>query len=148
MTTRQTTPLDLAAVRERLTAGGKEFGRALEEVAQTEAFQEMLHREFPSQAWEWTDPPTRRRFLTLMGASLALAGLGGCAQPDLVLQEPSTLEQDAPGDGRVGEVDLELPPQDLLAVSIEGEAVDQVSGFEQVVYCLVVFGCSACCCRE
>src|SRR5262249_50887709 len=80
MTTRKTIPLDLAAVRERLAGGGKQFWRSLEEVAGTEAFQEMLHREFPSQASEWTDPLTRRRFLTLMGASLALAGLSGCAQ--------------------------------------------------------------------
>src|SRR6185312_16170595 len=46
--------------------------------------------------------------------------------------EPAALEQDTSGDGRVGEVDLELPPQDLLAVPIGGEAIDQVSGFEKV----------------
>ena len=39
----------------------------------------MIHREFPDQASEWTDPVTRRRFLSLMGASLALAGLNGCS---------------------------------------------------------------------
>ena len=33
-----------------------------------------MHREFPEQAAEWPDPVTRRQFLTLMGASLALAG--------------------------------------------------------------------------
>ena len=45
----------------------------------TPEFQEMLHREFPDQASEWTDPVTRRQFLSLMGASLALAGLNGCS---------------------------------------------------------------------
>jgi Fe-S-cluster-containing dehydrogenase component/anaerobic selenocysteine-containing dehydrogenase len=35
--------------------------------------------EFPPHAEEWTDPVTRRQFLTLMGASLALAGAGGCS---------------------------------------------------------------------
>ena len=39
----------------------------------------MLHREFPDQASEWTDPVTRRRLPQLMGASLALAGLTGCS---------------------------------------------------------------------
>ena len=80
MTTPKTTPLDLAAVRERLAADGKEFWRGLEEVADTEAFREMLHREFPGGASEWADPLSRRHFLTLMGASLALAGLSGCEQ--------------------------------------------------------------------
>lgn len=34
--------------------------------------------EFPEGAMEFTDEPSRRRFLTLMGASLALAGATGC----------------------------------------------------------------------
>ena len=79
MTTRTTTPLDLAAIRERLAAGGPQFWRGLDELARTEAFQEMLQREFPDEASAWADPVTRRRFLTLMGASLALAGVSGCS---------------------------------------------------------------------
>ena len=43
----------------------------------------MLSREFPQQASEWIDPVSRRGFLKLTGASLALAGLSGCTkQPD------------------------------------------------------------------
>ena len=73
--------LDLAALRERLRAdGGRALWRSLEELAETPAFQEFLHREFPEHASEWTDPVTRRQFLTLMGASLALAGVAGCAR--------------------------------------------------------------------
>jgi molybdopterin-containing oxidoreductase family iron-sulfur binding subunit len=55
------------------------FWRSLEEYLDTPEFQEMLHREFPEQASEWTDPVTRRRFLQLMGASLALMGVNGCS---------------------------------------------------------------------
>jgi MoCo/4Fe-4S cofactor protein with predicted Tat translocation signal len=80
MTTRKTIPLDLAAARERLAGDGKQFWRSLEELTHSEAFQEMLQREFPDDASEWTNPLTRRRFLTLAGASFALAGLAGCAQ--------------------------------------------------------------------
>src|SRR5262249_18204082 len=58
---------------------GRRYWRSLEEFLDTPEFQEMLHREFPEQASEWTDPVTRRRFLMLMGASLALMGLNGCS---------------------------------------------------------------------
>ncbi|HEY7313456.1 MAG TPA: TAT-variant-translocated molybdopterin oxidoreductase [Gemmataceae bacterium] len=58
---------------------GRRYWRSLEEYLETPEFQEMLHREFPDQASEWANPITRRRFLTLMGASLALMGLNGCS---------------------------------------------------------------------
>lgn len=62
---------------------GKRYWRSLEELAETEEFQEILHREFPERASEWTDPVGRRRFLKLMGASFALAGLTACTrQPE------------------------------------------------------------------
>src|SRR5260370_162807 len=62
-----------------LGCDGRKFWRGLEELLETEEFREYLGREFPEQAAEWTDPVTRRQFLTLMGASLALAGLSGCS---------------------------------------------------------------------
>jgi len=81
---RQTTPLDLGALRARLQAEqGQQYWRSLEEVAATREFAEFLYREFPHQAAEWHDPVSRRRFLQLMGASLALAGLSACSrQPE------------------------------------------------------------------
>ena len=81
---RKTIPLDLATIRTRLQeAHGQQYWRSLEEVANTAEFQEFLHREFPEQASEWHDSVSRRRFLQLMGASLALAGLGACSrQPE------------------------------------------------------------------
>ena len=54
--------------------------RSLDELAQTDAFAEALHREFPSAASEWPNEWSRRRFLKLMGASLALAGVTGCTR--------------------------------------------------------------------
>jgi molybdopterin-containing oxidoreductase family iron-sulfur binding subunit len=81
---RQTIPLDLGAIRTRLQAEqGQQYWRSLEEVAATREFEEFLYREFPHQAAEWHDPVSRRRFLQLMGASLALAGLSACSrQPE------------------------------------------------------------------
>src|SRR5574342_843009 len=71
--------LSLAAIRERLASvQGQEYWRSLEELAGTEEFQPLLHRECPENASDWMDPVSRRGFLQLMGASLALAGLSAC----------------------------------------------------------------------
>jgi len=76
--------LDLTAIRERLRAQtGRDYWRSLEELADTEEFRELVHREFPRQASEWTDEVGRRGFLKLMSASLALAGLGACTTQPL-----------------------------------------------------------------
>jgi MoCo/4Fe-4S cofactor protein with predicted Tat translocation signal len=76
--------MTLAAVRKKLNGvGGKKFWRSLDEFANTPEFQAAVEREFPSAAQEWVDPVSRRGFLKLMGASMALAGLAGCTkQPD------------------------------------------------------------------
>jgi MoCo/4Fe-4S cofactor protein with predicted Tat translocation signal len=60
-------------------ATGKRLWRGLEEWAASDECAALLAREFPEQAGEWSDPVTRRQFLTLMGASLALAGVSGCS---------------------------------------------------------------------
>lgn len=73
--------IDLAAIRARLAGvQGQQYWRSLEEVAQTTEFQDFLHREFPANASEWMDDVSRRNFLKLMGASLALAGLTSCTR--------------------------------------------------------------------
>jgi len=92
--------LDLEEVRERLRANrGPEFWRSLDELAATPEFEDLLHREFPRHASEWTDGVSRRGFLQLASASLALAGLTGCtrqAQEEIVpyVRQP---EQIIPG---------------------------------------------------
>ena len=73
--------LDLATAKEQIEqTTGPEYWRSLEELAGTEEFQEMLHREFPKGASEWLDDFSRRGFLKTMGASMALAGLTGCTR--------------------------------------------------------------------
>src|SRR5262249_37641689 len=70
--------LDLAAIRARLAgAGGPRYWRSLEELAETAEFRAFLEAEFPSWARECADASSRRRFLSPMGPSLALAGVGG-----------------------------------------------------------------------
>src|ERR1035437_11198739 len=70
--------LDLATVKSQIEqTTGPEYWRSLEELAGSEEFQEMLHREFPKGASEWLDGFSRRGFLKTMGASLGLAGFAG-----------------------------------------------------------------------
>jgi MoCo/4Fe-4S cofactor protein with predicted Tat translocation signal len=76
--------LDRATVEEQIRqTSGPEYWRSLEELAGTPEFREMLHREFPKGASEWVDSVSRRGFLQLMGASLAMAGMTGCTKPPL-----------------------------------------------------------------
>lgn len=86
---KKTEGLTLEEVRGKLSGKtGKKYWRSLEELADKPGFREMLGREFPQHApdqpvSEWIDPVSRRGFLKLAGASLALAGLSGCTkQPD------------------------------------------------------------------
>ena len=78
--------MTLADVRAKLDGQtGRRYWKNLDELAETESFQELMREEFPRQAsaGEWTDPVSRRGFLKVMGASFAMAGLAGCTkQPD------------------------------------------------------------------
>ncbi len=59
---------------------GKQYWRSLNELAETDEFREFMHREFPAGAIDQLSGPDRRHFLKIMGASMALAGMGlaGC----------------------------------------------------------------------
>ncbi len=74
----------------------RDYWKSLSELADTEEFRIHLHREFPENADQLPttngngngnsgdDTPagwSRRNFLTLMGASMALAGLASCRRP-------------------------------------------------------------------
>jgi MoCo/4Fe-4S cofactor protein with predicted Tat translocation signal len=78
--------MTLAEVRAKLDGKtGRRFWKNLDELAETPAFHELMREEFPRQAGanEWVDAVSRRGFLKVMGASLAMAGLAGCTkQPD------------------------------------------------------------------
>jgi MoCo/4Fe-4S cofactor protein with predicted Tat translocation signal len=80
-------PVSIESARARLRdKRGREFWQSLEELSETEGFDELLHAEFPRHASEWDEGTDRRTFLKLMGASLALAGVAGCSY-----QPPETI---------------------------------------------------------
>jgi MoCo/4Fe-4S cofactor protein with predicted Tat translocation signal len=78
--------IDWNAIRDRASnPENQPMWRSLDELSESPEFFDYLHREFPRQASEWTDPASRRSFLKLMAASLGLAGVGlsGCMrQPE------------------------------------------------------------------
>jgi MoCo/4Fe-4S cofactor protein with predicted Tat translocation signal len=77
------------------------FWKSLNELAKNEEYKKYAEREFPENATEMTDQVSRRSFLRVMGASIALAGFASCRRPvqkilpynkqpeDLVLGEPN-----------------------------------------------------------
>ncbi len=70
------------------TQTGKQYWRSLGELSDTPEFRGWLEREFPAGAAELEgDDVSRRSFLKLMGASMALAGFGlnSCRKPEMHL---------------------------------------------------------------
>ncbi len=58
------------------------YWRSLDELEKTPEFVEFLHREFPTAASEFPTDVSRRRWLQLMGASVALSSVAGCRWED------------------------------------------------------------------
>lgn len=91
---------NLANIRQKLNnKQGKAYWRSLEELADTEEFQQYLQNEFPSTPFEGGSGLDRRRFLQLMGASMAFAGLNACTlQPkEVILPYVQAPEEMLPG---------------------------------------------------
>jgi MoCo/4Fe-4S cofactor protein with predicted Tat translocation signal len=78
---------------------GSRYWKSLEDLAETPAFQDWMHREFPAGASEM-DGVNRRHFLKIMAASFGLAGLGlsGCRRPEkTILAFGNQVEMMIPG---------------------------------------------------
>ncbi len=105
---------------------GRAYWRSLDELAGTAEFRDFLQREFPAHASELSDP-TRRSFLRLMGASIALAGaatLPGCRRPEhTILPYARQPEEVIPGKALFYATAMPLPgggAEGLLVETHEG----------------------------
>ena len=59
-------------------ANPKTYWKSLNELAQNKEYQNFVEREFPENATELNDGVSRKGFLRVMGASIALAGFAAC----------------------------------------------------------------------
>ncbi len=91
---------NFALLRDKiLQKSGKDYWRSVEEFADAPEFEEFVKHEYPQHAETWEDGLSRRNFIKVMGASLALAGLSGCViQPaEKIVPYVSQPEEIIPG---------------------------------------------------
>ena len=124
---------------EKLT--GKRYWRSLGELSDTPEFRGWLEREFPAGAAQIEgDEWSRRGFLKLMGASMALAGFGltSCRRPEAHLVPfAKSVEWAIPGKAlfyatamprRTGAIPLVVTTHDGRPTKIDGNPLHPASG--------------------
>ncbi|MBK9119897.1 MAG: TAT-variant-translocated molybdopterin oxidoreductase [Phycisphaerales bacterium] len=102
------------------------YWRSLDELADTPEFRQFVEAEFPGLAPELKASTSRRRFLQVMGASFALAGLTGCRWPkELIVPATQQPVNRIPGEPVEYATALELDgvATGLLATSYDGRPV-------------------------
>jgi molybdopterin-containing oxidoreductase family iron-sulfur binding subunit len=120
---------------------GKRYWRSVGELSDTPEFREWMEREFPAGASQLNDEEwSRRSFLKLMGASMALAGFGlnGCRRPEAHLVPfTKSAEWTIPGKflyyatampRRTGAIPLIATTVDGRPVKLEGNPLHPASG--------------------
>src|SRR4051812_31849580 len=120
---------------------GKRYWRSLGELSDTPEFRGWLEREFPAGAAQLNgDEWSRRGFLKLMGASMALAGFGltSCRRPEMHLVPfTKSVEWTIPGKAlyyatamprRTGAIPLIAATVDGRPIKLEGNPLHPASG--------------------
>src|SRR6266446_4265218 len=120
---------------------GKRYWRSLGELSDTPEFREWLEREFPAGAAQLEgDEWSRRGFLKLMGASMAVAGFGlnSCRRPEAHLVPfTKSVEWTIPGKflyyatampRRTGAIPLIATTVDGRPIKLEGNPLHAASG--------------------
>ena len=57
-----------------------QFWKSFEELADAPEFRKFVEDEFPNRVPDWNEPASRRTFLSVMGASIVMAGAAGCTK--------------------------------------------------------------------
>ena len=99
------------------------YWRSLSELRGEAEFNDYLDREFPVAASEFPEGVSRRRWMQLMGASLAVAGASGCRYPKETI-EPFVIRPEGrvPGEGYSRATNIELAGRvyNLLVGCVDG----------------------------
>ncbi|MBK9387919.1 MAG: TAT-variant-translocated molybdopterin oxidoreductase [Planctomycetes bacterium] len=101
----------------------KRYWRSLTELERTDEFRAALKREFPDQDPDKLPPASRRRFLQVMGSSLALASATACRwKEEKILPSQNRPEGRVPGNPEFFATSLELTgvASPLLVTCYEG----------------------------
>ncbi|MCO6043038.1 TAT-variant-translocated molybdopterin oxidoreductase [Aeoliella sp. ICT_H6.2] len=102
------------------------YWRSLEQLENSEEFQEFMHREFPVAASEFPAGVSRRRWLQLMGASFALASVAGCRwKTEKIAPLVERPEEYIPGNTQKYATTIELAgaPRHLLVTCYDGRPI-------------------------
>ncbi len=105
---------------------GKTYWRSLDQLQNTSEFRDFLHREFPVAASEFPEGLSRRRWMQLMGASLALGGLAGCRwEEEKIAPFAMRPENRIPGEAEYFATSIEIAgmPRHLLATCYDGRPI-------------------------
>ena len=102
------------------------YWRSVAELEQSDDFTQYLDREFPVAASEFPAGVSRRRWIQLMGASLAVAGATGCRYPEEVIA-PFVLRPEGriPGETYSRATNIELADRvyNLLITCVDGRPI-------------------------
>ena len=121
---------------DRGQSNGQAYWRSLDELTDTAEFRSFMHREFPSGASDLLDGTNRRSFLRIMGASMALAGLGvgGCRRwpEEKIVPYANRPEGTTPGDVRyyASILEMEGVASGILVASNDGRPT-KIEGNQQ-----------------
>ncbi len=118
---------EMNAVRRAGDPGhGMNYWRSLQELADTDEYRDQLENEFPGGIEAPADGMTRRRFLQVMSASIAMASLAGCSWPEeKIVPFAARPEGVTPGTPLKFATTMELGPVALgvMATSFDGRPI-------------------------
>jgi molybdopterin-containing oxidoreductase family iron-sulfur binding subunit len=87
-------PTSTAPQGNRARPGIPAYWRGLEALEDSPEYRAAVEKEFPGALEPITDPVSRRKFLGLMGAAMAMGGLVGCRRPLATILPYSKLPED------------------------------------------------------
>ncbi len=124
----QSKQLPITNARDESAGHGEQGGywRSIDQLDGNPEFEQFLHREFPQAASEFPEGVSRRRWLKLMSASLALGGAAGCRYgPNEIASQVIRTPNTVPGVPKQYATNFELAGRavQLLVSNVDGRPI-------------------------